>query len=380
MAMTGDAMETASDVAARIYCNRESQHHIFLRDIIAAAITDAEARGRRVERAGMEEAHRIIRDAAEILKNGDSPYRAGVREGIEVLARPSAGPSVRRPFEQALRETIEGQGLSMRAMGEEIKALKRDLIASCEKNIAQHAEIERLRAPVGDAMEAATDVTAKLASECPSTHCNRRGECASPSECCSPYRWNVRVLGVLRKYGIALTEGKFNALSDALAEAMRRMAKRDATPAVITAAEARGRQAERETCEAEIEHLKAEVVAVAGTSYFEALGWAIVTFGQVAADKRERVLRFVEEAIEVAHSGGLSVGDLSKIIDRVMGREIGDLNVEIAQAALTLGTLAAKIGLNLREAEAAEFLRIKAIPKEEWERRHAVKRAMGIAL
>jgi hypothetical protein len=24
------------------------------------------------------------------------------------------------------------------------------------------------------------------AQECPSTHCNRSGECRSPSECCSP--------------------------------------------------------------------------------------------------------------------------------------------------------------------------------------------------
>lgn len=116
-----------------------------------------------------------------------------------------------------------------------------------------------------------------------------------------------------------------------------------------------------------------------GPAYIQALGWAVVTFGSIAADERERVMRFVEEAIEVGHAAGIETGVLGRIVDRVYSRPTGDLQLEMAQAGLCLGTLAAKIGLDLRVAEAEEFTRIQAIPKEEWERRHAAKVALGIA-
>src|SRR6185437_14796963 len=103
-----------------------------------------------------------------------------------------------------------------------------------------------------------------------------------------------------------------------------------------------------------------------GPAYIQVLGWAVVTFGSVAGDELERVMRFVEEAIEVAHAAGIEIGTLDRIIDRVYSRPAGDLQLEMAQAGLCLGTLAAKIGLDLRAAEAEEFARIQAIPKEEW--------------
>src|SRR6185437_3000874 len=92
-----------------------------------------------------------------------------------------------------------------------------------------------------------------------------------------------------------------------------------------------------------------------GPAYIQVLGWAVVTFGSVAGDELERVMRFVEEGIEV--------GTLDRIIDRVYSRPAGDLQLEMAQAGLCLGTLAAKIGLDLRAAEAEEFARIQAIPQ-----------------
>jgi hypothetical protein len=37
----------------------------------------------------------------------------------------------------------------------------------------------------GSAAFAATNAERRASAECPSTHCNRRGECCSPSDCCS---------------------------------------------------------------------------------------------------------------------------------------------------------------------------------------------------
>lgn len=119
--------------------------------------------------------------------------------------------------------------------------------------------------------------------------------------------------------------------------------------------------------------------ALREVSAVEALGWAITTFGSVAADRRERLLRFIEEAIETAHAGNLSADDLGRVIVRVFGRDPGEISFEMAQAGLCLIMLSAVVGIDLREGEKAEYARIQAISKEEWARRHAAKVRLGIA-
>ena len=119
--------------------------------------------------------------------------------------------------------------------------------------------------------------------------------------------------------------------------------------------------------------------ALREVSAVEALGWAVTTFGSVAANRRERLLRFIEEAIETAHAGDLSADDLGRVIVRVFGRDPGEISFEMAQAGLCLTMLAAVVGIDLREGEKAEYARIQAIPKEEWARRHAAKVRLGIA-
>lgn len=110
------------------------------------------------------------------------------------------------------------------------------------------------------------------------------------------------------------------------------------------------------------------------------LAWAHKTFGDIAFDPRERALRFIEEAIEVAHAMGLDETTLSAIIARVYFRQRGDLAREIGQSMGTLELLAETMAINAEAETAAEFQRVQSIPQEEWDRRHAAKVALGIAL
>lgn len=109
------------------------------------------------------------------------------------------------------------------------------------------------------------------------------------------------------------------------------------------------------------------------------LRWAHKTFGDIALRRDERAMRFVEEAIELVHAEGLPADTVRKIIDRVYARPAGDVRKEIGQAQLTLDCLAQNIGIGTYPESLREWERIKAIPKEEWDRRHSAKVALGIA-
>lgn len=108
------------------------------------------------------------------------------------------------------------------------------------------------------------------------------------------------------------------------------------------------------------------------------LDWAIETFGNVAADRHERAMRFVEEAIELAQSCGLSRETIAAITERAYSRRAGALDSELAQAGMTLEALAEQIGFDLSNLVGNEFNRVREVPKEEWARRHAAKTAIGI--
>lgn len=110
-----------------------------------------------------------------------------------------------------------------------------------------------------------------------------------------------------------------------------------------------------------------------------ALQWAIDTFGPVASDPQERALRFLEEAIELAHSLDVSYVALTAISRRVYDKPQGETPREVGQAQMTLETLARAIQVDADAEATKEFYRIQAIPKAEWERRHEAKRAIGIA-
>jgi hypothetical protein len=111
----------------------------------------------------------------------------------------------------------------------------------------------------------------------------------------------------------------------------------------------------------------------------EFLQWAIAVFGPVATDRQERAMRFVEEAIEVAHAEGVIEISLQNMIERVYSRKAGNIGREIGQASATLQMLAANIGYSADAEAVREFVRVQAIPKEDWAKRHKAKVELGIA-
>jgi hypothetical protein len=110
------------------------------------------------------------------------------------------------------------------------------------------------------------------------------------------------------------------------------------------------------------------------------LSWAVKMFGPVAKLRSERLLRFVEEAIELAHAEGLEREVFNRVADRVYSRPAGNVNKEIGQAQACLETFAENIGLSSDAEAQREWERVQEIPQEEWTRRHSAKQELGIAL
>ncbi len=111
----------------------------------------------------------------------------------------------------------------------------------------------------------------------------------------------------------------------------------------------------------------------------DALKWCADTFGPVALDRRERALRFVEEAIELAQAEGVEIAAVGAVTGRVYSRPAGDTSKEIGQAQMCLEVLAANYGVSADVEACREFDRVRKVPKEEWARRHSAKVALGIA-
>jgi hypothetical protein len=110
------------------------------------------------------------------------------------------------------------------------------------------------------------------------------------------------------------------------------------------------------------------------------LAWAVDMFGPIAKLRSERLLRFIEEAIELAHAEGMEREVFNRVADRVYSRPAGDTPKEIGQAQACLETFAEQIGLSSSDEAQREWERVQKIQRTEWERRHAAKAALGIAL
>jgi hypothetical protein len=109
------------------------------------------------------------------------------------------------------------------------------------------------------------------------------------------------------------------------------------------------------------------------------LQWAQDTFGDVALNPAERLMRFVEEAVELALACDMPRRTVEKIVERVYSRSPGNIALEAAQCQVTLELWAKVLRIDLEAAADDEFRRVRSIPKEEWDRRHAAKVALGIA-
>lgn len=68
------------------------------------------------------------------------------------------------------------------------------------------------------------------------------------------------------------------------------------------------------------------------------------------ADKRERALRMIEEALELAQSAGLEKEDITKVMDIVYGKPINEnVGEEAGQLLYVLCTMGEAFGFNLND-------------------------------
>lgn len=81
----------------------------------------------------------------------------------------------------------------------------------------------------------------------------------------------------------------------------------------------------------------------------ESSSWTTQTFGSLyLIHKKERLFRFMEEALETVQAGGMTEDELSQVIRQVYDRPADpDIKKEIGGALITLGTLAEAFGTRL---------------------------------
>ena len=110
------------------------------------------------------------------------------------------------------------------------------------------------------------------------------------------------------------------------------------------------------------------------------LEWALNTWGNdVAGNTNERARRFLEEAMELAQSCGVTWEETYDLSQRVYGNDADkDTHKEAGQAVLTLYALCAWMAIDPDDALLREWRRVQEIPQEEWQRRQGVKRDQGL--
>jgi hypothetical protein len=87
--------------------------------------------------------------------------------------------------------------------------------------------------------------------------------------------------------------------------------------------------------------------------------WAIACFGEaIANDRVERSHRFLEEALELVQSLGMTRDDCMRLVDYVFRRPAGHASQEVGGVMVTLAALCSANGIDLEDAAEAELRRV----------------------
>lgn len=113
----------------------------------------------------------------------------------------------------------------------------------------------------------------------------------------------------------------------------------------------------------------------------QVIAWARRSFGDAVADNRiERVLRVLEEALELAQAEGLQLGAARHLASLVFSRLPGKSMQEVGGVSVTLLAYCEIAELSADQCERAEIDRILAKPLEHFRRRQNEKAALGVAM
>lgn len=87
--------------------------------------------------------------------------------------------------------------------------------------------------------------------------------------------------------------------------------------------------------------------------------WMLECFGaEIAADKKERNHRFLEEALELVQACGAAASEAHQLVDYVYGRPVGDKHQEAGGVMVTLAALCLAQGLDMHASGETELARI----------------------
>lgn len=108
--------------------------------------------------------------------------------------------------------------------------------------------------------------------------------------------------------------------------------------------------------------------------------WALGTFGEVALRPHERARRFLEEALELCQTQGVSREEAHRLVDYVMDRPIGESPQELGGSMITLLLLAEVLGLSAMGEALTEQERVEQPGmRERMQAKHARKVQQGVA-
>lgn len=107
--------------------------------------------------------------------------------------------------------------------------------------------------------------------------------------------------------------------------------------------------------------------------------WSRTCFGdEVTMDRKERALRVLEEAIELAQAEGIEINQASNLVGYVYSRPPGEPAQELGGVRLTCLVYAVAAGLSADVAERVELERVLAKDPEVFRQRNREKTAAGV--
>src|SRR6185295_13563995 len=97
--------------------------------------------------------------------------------------------------------------------------------------------------------------------------------------------------------------------------------------------------------------------------------WCVATFGCAGNERRERALRLVEEAMEVAQAEGLEYIQVRDLLSYVYAKAPGNPASEAGGVGTTLLAYCAALGISANKAEKEEWDRVREFDAEYFRER-----------
>lgn len=112
------------------------------------------------------------------------------------------------------------------------------------------------------------------------------------------------------------------------------------------------------------------------------MDWMVTRFGlPVALNRKERTMRVLEEALELAQAEGVTWAAALLLLDHVFKKPAGEPEQEAAGIMVTmLAWFAITPSLSMEEVTVQEIGRIRNLPADHFRARHNKKASAGVAM